>query len=350
MKYLNPAPFFQGHISLEETDQGVKPWRLPFYDRELFPSPNDSLMTRAEKASGVRLAFLTDGDNICLTYRAICEDTSYAFDLTQGEEILESVKCDFAEGEKTLEIPLTGSSKQVYSLWLSQFCDIIVSSVEIKGGTFVSTPGDSRLKWLTYGSSITHCRQADSPAQIWPAVAARKLNLNLTAMGFGGQCHFDGMVGKVIRDREADLITLKLGINVYGGGTLSERTYLPAVINLIDTIREKHPLTPLGIISPSTPATGRLNPTPMATPLSNTGSGTKRLWRYFKKEAIKESSTLTVLSCSDRVMLPCFPMIFTPIMKVIGSWEKGRLKNCCPVLLICYEKKTVSPSPVYCYS
>jgi lysophospholipase L1-like esterase len=250
MKYLNPAPFFQGHISLEETDQGVKPWRLPFYDRELFPSPNDSLMTRAEKASGVRLAFLTDGDNICLTYRAICEDTSYAFDLTQGEEILESVKCDFAEGEKTLEIPLTGSSKQVYSLWLSQFCDIIVSSVEIKGGTFVSTPGDSRLKWLTYGSSITHCRQADSPAQIWPAVAARKLNLNLTAMGFGGQCHFDGMVGKVIRDREADLITLKLGINVYGGGTLSERTYLPAVINLIDTIREKHPLTPLGIISP----------------------------------------------------------------------------------------------------
>ena len=44
---------------------------------------------------------------------------------------------------------------------------------------------DARPKWVTYGSSITHCRTAESPSQTWPGVAARQSGLNLTCLGYG---------------------------------------------------------------------------------------------------------------------------------------------------------------------
>ncbi len=57
------------------------------------------------------------------------------------------------------------------------------------------------------------------------------------------------MIGRLIRDLPAELISLKLGINVYRG-FLTRRTFAPNAIGLIALIREKHPHTPLAIISP----------------------------------------------------------------------------------------------------
>ena len=108
---------------------------------------------------------------------------------------------------------------------------------------------DNRLRWVTYGSSLTHCVRAHSPARTWPAIVARRRGLHLTSLGFGGQCHLDAMVGMVIRDLPADLITLKLGINTIGG-TLGARTYPSAIVGLVQIIREKHPDTPVALVSP----------------------------------------------------------------------------------------------------
>ena len=69
-------------------------------------------------------------------------------------------------------------------------------------------------------------------------------------MGLGGQCHLDSMVARLIRDREVDLLTMKLGINVMGAASLSPRTFRGAVIGFTQIIREKHPTIPIGIISP----------------------------------------------------------------------------------------------------
>lgn len=60
----------------------------------------------------------------------------------------------------------------------------------------------------------------------------------------------ESLVAKIIRDFPADLITLKLGINVYGRGSLHPRTFEIAALGIIDLIREKHPHTPIGLISP----------------------------------------------------------------------------------------------------
>jgi lysophospholipase L1-like esterase len=57
-------------------------------------------------------------------------------------------------------------------------------------------------------------------------------------------------MGEVMGSLPADLITLKLGINVYGLGSLSIRSYRPSVLNLIRTIRRFHPIAPIGVITP----------------------------------------------------------------------------------------------------
>jgi lysophospholipase L1-like esterase len=114
----------------------------------------------------------------------------------------------------------------------------------------VSPIQEARPRWITYGSSITQCRGAASPTQTWPAIVSQALDYNLTCMGFGGECHLDSMVARTIRDTPADVISLCLGINVYGGASLSPRTFRPAVIGFVQTIREGHPDTPLIVMSP----------------------------------------------------------------------------------------------------
>jgi len=105
-------------------------------------------------------------------------------------------------------------------------------------------------KWITYGSSITQCRDADSPSQTWPALVARKNNLDLTCMGYGGQCHLDPMVALTIRDLPSDIISLCLGINIYGASSLNERTFQPGILGFVQILREKHMDIPIIVMSP----------------------------------------------------------------------------------------------------
>ena len=54
----------------------------------------------------------------------------------------------------------------------------------------------------------------------------------------------------MIRELPADFLSMKVGINIYGSGSLNVRTFQPAIISFVQTVREKHPDTPLVVISP----------------------------------------------------------------------------------------------------
>jgi lysophospholipase L1-like esterase len=53
----------------------------------------------------------------------------------------------------------------------------------------------------------------------------------------------------MIRDTPADLITLKVGINLVNADSMRSRTMLPALHGFLDLIREGHPDTPVILIS-----------------------------------------------------------------------------------------------------
>jgi hypothetical protein len=76
----------------------------------------------------------------------------------------------------------------------------------------------------------------------WPAVAARIAGMHLASLGFGGQCHLDPFVARTLRDADADVITLKVGINVINMDSMRERVFTPQLHGFIDTIRNANPV------------------------------------------------------------------------------------------------------------
>jgi lysophospholipase L1-like esterase len=241
---------FQGHVELQRGSGWIKPWRLPYTDRTLFPSLDEGLLAQAETTSGVRLRFSTESRELRLHFRPLptsapaAERTGFHFDLTVGSELLGSASVP-PGGEEAVFADLPGGDK-VVEIWLSQ--EIPVQLTDLQGDAPCYPVQDSRPRWVTYGSSLTHCVRAHSPARTWPALVARRRGLNLTSLGFGGQCHLDAMVGMAIADLPADYITLKLGINTIGG-SLSARTFPAAIVGLVQIIRQKHPDTPMALVS-----------------------------------------------------------------------------------------------------
>ncbi|WP_165808005.1 SGNH/GDSL hydrolase family protein [Microbacterium sp. TPD7012] len=104
--------------------------------------------------------------------------------------------------------------------------------------------------WIHYGSSISHCSSMLEPLSSWPVVAARRLGLSLCNLGFAGNAMLDPFVARTIRDAPADVITLKIGINLINSDAMTLRAFGPALHGFLDTIREGHPTTPVLLVSP----------------------------------------------------------------------------------------------------
>lgn len=145
---------------------------------------------------------------------------------------------------------LPAGDKQV-ELWLAQGAAFELRDVRVDDGARVGAPAaHPGPRWVHYGSSISHCVEADHPTGTWPAVAARLARADLMSLGLAGQCHLDQWVARTIRDLEVDVISLKLGINVVNGDTMRERVFLSAAQGFLDTVRDGHPETPIAVITP----------------------------------------------------------------------------------------------------
>lgn len=247
------AGFFAGAVSVEAGAGWLKPWRLPWEQRQLFLSPGDGWLARAACTSGVRLRFATAASQVRLSFEplpavpAVCLRETFVLDATVDGEIVASARVP-PGGDEALFSGLPAGDK-VVELWLPPEVPIAIRALEVEEDGDCRPASDPRPAWVTYGSSLTHCVRAHGSARIWPATVARRRGLNLTALGYGGECHLDPLVGLMIRDMPAAVITLKLGINCIGG-SLNARTFPAAVMGLVRIIREKHPRTPIGLVSP----------------------------------------------------------------------------------------------------
>jgi len=156
-------------------------------------------------------------------------------------------------GPETLRIelpPATGSRR--VEIWLPNTCPATVADVRIPA-TATAHPADDnghRRRWVHYGSSISQCGEASSPTRTWPAIIARRHDLALTSFGLSGQCQLDQFMAQAIAEQPADIITLKLGINIINLDSMRERTFVPAVHAFLDTVRRGHPTTPIVVTSP----------------------------------------------------------------------------------------------------
>ena len=243
----HPNLNWQGAISFNRTAEWTMPWRLPYDDLSLFPP--DALRDRAAMPAGVRISFHSDTELVAGSVQPWVgdPDPGSPIDLYCDGKFFGSAPLDGRDGFRFDDLP---GGRKLVELWLPQHGEFRLSSLDLSDGATIESYEDARPKWVTYGSSITHCRTAESPSQTWPAVAARQSGLNLTCLGYGGGCHLEPMVARMIRELPADYLSLKLGINVHNAASMNIRTFRPAVIGFVHIVREKHPDTPLVVISP----------------------------------------------------------------------------------------------------
>ena len=105
--------------------------------------------------------------------------------------------------------------------------------------------------WLHHGSSISHGSDAASPTTTWPALAAALGGVELINLGFGGSALLDPFTARALRDTPADLISVKIGINLVNADLMRLRAFTPGRPRL----PRHHPRGP-----PDHAAAGRLAP------------------------------------------------------------------------------------------
>lgn len=235
---------FRGAVSLEHGDGWAKPWRIPVAEYDLFPP--GGIGGTAEIPAGVRLALVSDTRS--LEVGLLPSGATTTLDCVINEELVSMA----AAPPGTDRVPFSGlpAGNKRIEIYLSQTVPVRLTGLTVEDGARVVPVTDDRPRWITYGSSISQCTTAASPAQTWPALVARRNRLGLTCLGFGGNCHLEPMVARLIRDQPADLISLCLGINVQGGATLAPRTFRAAVIGFVKIVREGHPGAPIAVLSP----------------------------------------------------------------------------------------------------
>lgn len=277
-------PFLRGALGVQVEADHLELARLPQALLALSPDPAFTLIARM--AAGIRLAFETDLPFIELdvleTSFQIDSATRRAseFDLfvdgafvARGKAgkgptiVVDTTKVppaiSFAPGGPSIvHFDNLPARKKVVEIWLPHTSMMRLNAMRVaKNARIEALPQPKRL-WAHYGSSISHGFEAQGPSETWPTVAARKAGREILHLGLAGQCQLDGFVARAIRDSDAELISLKLGINVVNGDTMRERAFKPAVHNFLDTIREKKRRTPIIIVSPIFCPSAENNPGP----------------------------------------------------------------------------------------
>lgn len=239
---LVPAQF-SGMHSITSGEGGQSFSRL---NAELFFPPSTSLLeNRAAMAAGVRAGWLTSGGTLRIA--GVGASDAAPYDVVVNGALVHRLA---AAGEQSHQVELgelaEGSDVE---LWLPHYGDLLLTDASFEGAE-VAVKEETGPRWITYGSSITHCQQADGPTQTWPTLVAKANGWRLQNLGLAGECQLDPAASATIAESEADLISLCLGINSYNASTYSERTFAGAIAGFLATVRRAHPTTPIVVISP----------------------------------------------------------------------------------------------------
>ncbi|MDX3071246.1 GDSL-type esterase/lipase family protein [Streptomyces sp. MI02-7b] len=286
------ADLVRGALELERTERGILPHRLPARARA---QNTDGQLAMAEaQPAGVRLAFRSRATAIELdtvptkrVYAGAPPRPDGVYDLVVDGRLAgrESVT-----GGNTLTIDMTtgtfehrpgppgtlrftglpGGDKDV-EIWLphNETTELLALRTD---APVEPAPDRGRRVWLHHGSSISHGSDAAGPTATWPAHAAALGGVDLVNLGFGGSALLDPFTARALRDTPADLISVKIGINLVNTDLMRLRAFTPAVHGFLDTVREGHPTAPLLVVSPvlcpiheDTPGPTALDPASLAT-------------------------------------------------------------------------------------
>ena len=284
------ADAMRGVAELRESELGFSVHRLPQWTN-MYHSHDGVTEKVADNPSGVSIKLVTAATTVALTYRSTRDQNladgylagpsvvslTYRDDLgiEQHQFVAHSngdlrvwngmVNTGVIVGENSVaefELPaLPAGQLREITLWLPHNCNVQLIDLTANAPLRAAQP---KTNWVHYGSSISHAQEANTPADVWPAQVARALDLDLYSLGLAGSANVEMFAARTIGDAAADLISLKIGINVVNGATMTMRTFVPAVHSFLDEVRAAHPNVPILLISPFVMPAAENNPGPTA--------------------------------------------------------------------------------------
>lgn len=260
---------FRGLAELEDTGRGQLPHRLPRSARARCDDPQ--LLSAEAQPSGVRVAVRTTATLVeldLLRTRVVLTGVPPRADgavdlLVDGRRVQHAsvyggdlVRIDPTTGATEIEPGETATLRfdglepqdKTVELWLPHYERVELMALRTDA-PIAAAPADRPI-WVHQGSSISQGSNAATPSTTWPALAAAHANLDLVNLGFSGSAMLDPFVARAIRDRPADLISVKIGINLVNSDLMRQRAFGPAAHGFLDTIRDGHPTTPIMVIGP----------------------------------------------------------------------------------------------------
>ncbi|MEU7641913.1 GDSL-type esterase/lipase family protein [Streptomyces sp. NPDC039016] len=312
------ADILRGALEWERTERGLLPHRLPSRARA---QCDDGQLAMAEsQPSGVRLVFRTRATAIELdtlptkrVYVGAPPRPDGFYDLLVDGRLARQAS---VTGGNTLTIDMAKGTAQHASgpsgtlrfadlpdgvkdieLWLpyGETTELLALRTD---APIEPVPDQGCKVWLHHGSSISHGTDAAGPTTIWPALAASLGGVELINLGFGGGALLDPFTARALRDTPADLISVKIGINVVNADVMRLRAFTPAVHGFLDTIREGHPTAPLLVVSPILCPIHEDTPGPSAPDFAALSAGRLR-FRAAGDPAERASGKLTLTGIRD---------------------------------------------------
>ncbi|MGH3349685.1 MAG: SGNH/GDSL hydrolase family protein [Nocardioides sp.] len=276
----------RGAAELTATERGWLPHRLPAAARAQCTDPQ--LLSVEVQPSGVRLVFRTSATVIeldLLRTRSVIvgvpDRPDGMVDLRVDGKLAEQVpttggdvlRVDLATGRSEIErgpvgtvrFPELPAHEKDVEIWLPHHERVELVALRADG-PIRPAPVDRRV-WLHHGSSISQGSNAASPSTTWTARAAASGDVELINLGFSGSALLDPFTARAMRNTDADLLSVKIGINLVNADLMRQRAFGPAVHGFLDTIRDGHPDKPLLVLGPvhcpiheHTPGPGAFDP------------------------------------------------------------------------------------------
>ena len=298
LPYTTPitTDLLRGALDVEHTDVGLLPHRLPAEARA--QAPDGQIALAEAQPSGVRLVLRTRATVIELearrtrtAYEGVPPRPDGLYDLlvdgvlagqgsASGGNVLNvdmsTGSTDFRSGPVgTVRFEGLADREKDVELWLpyNERTELVALRTD---APVAPAPEAGRKVWLHHGSSISHGSDAASPTATWPARAALLGGAELVNLGLGGSALLDPFMARTMRDTPADLISVKIGINLVNADVMRLRAFAPAVHGFLDTIREGHPDVPLLVISPVLCPIHEDTPGPSIPDFSRLGEGKVR--------------------------------------------------------------------------
>lgn len=251
----------------------------------------------------VRLEFVADADAVEIAYTTTTDDFGYrgpgagrTFALYADDELVAEEAAVLGEGRVRLTID--GRAAERLVVYLPEGMKPTVNAIDAIGGTI--SPAPARPRWLCYGDSIAEGWVASGPAGAWPAVAGRRVGLDVVNLGYAGAARGEIVSAEHVTSVPADVISISHGTNCWTRIPHSVDQMRANTAAFLDVVRQGHPDTPIVVASPV------LRPDAESTPnrLGATLVDLRRAIEETTQARIDAGDTRLTLVSGDGVLAP----------------------------------------------